>query len=169
MKANKILSTELIRQLIPQARNNPRRRINYNIHTGYSEQVQRFLNVVDYDSYVRPHQHNKADAWEGFVIIRGKLGVFQFDQQGTILHRTELCETGPVFGIELDSTAAHCITSLSDQAIVFEYKEGPYDPDEDKTFSDWSPDTQSDQAIQFNQWLKSAQQGEKFTYTQKVD
>lgn len=163
MKANKILSSDLIHQLIPQARNNPRRRINYNIHTGYDEQVQRFLNVLEYESYVRPHQHNKVNAWEGFIVIKGVLGVFQFDEQGTIVHRIELCETGPVFGIELDSTRAHCITSLSEQAIVFEYKEGPYDPNDDKTFSAWTPDPQSDEASQFNLWLKTAHQGEKFT------
>jgi len=167
VKVNKILSDDLLHQLIPQARENPRRRINYNIHTGYEERVQRFLNVLEYESYVRPHQHNKINAWEGFVILKGKLCAHQFNEQGIIMHRTELCENGPVFGIELDSTRAHCITSLSDHAIVFEYKEGPYDPVDDKNFSTWSPDPHSDEASQFTLWLKKARLGEKFTSNRK--
>lgn len=167
MKNNKVLSADLIDDLIPKAIENPRRRINHNIHSGYNNQVQRFLNVLDYNSYVRPHSHNKVNAWEGFVIMRGELSVFQFDEKGSILKRTVLSDQGPIYGIELDSTASHCITSLSDQVVIFEYKEGPYEPDNDKTFSQWSPEEGSEESQSFNLWLKHAQQGEMFPSTKQ--
>lgn len=162
MKANKLISNSLISGLLPQAANNPRSRTHHNIHDSYNEKVQRFLNVIEYASYVRPHYHNEQDAWEGFIIIKGHLSILQFDHSGILVDRNELSPEGPLFGIELDSTFPHCITSLSDQAIVFEYKQGPYLPDNDKTFPQWAPTEQDTQVKIYHQWMKTAAVGERF-------
>jgi cupin fold WbuC family metalloprotein len=162
IKPSRILSDELIDQLLPRALSNPRARINYNIHSDYTEAVQRFLNVIAYASYVRPHHHNQENAWEGIIILRGELSVFQFDNEGSILERKELSENGPVLGIELDATAPHCITALSEFAVIFEYKQGPYAIENDKIFQQWAPAEQDEQASLFNQWLKTAGEGEKY-------
>jgi cupin fold WbuC family metalloprotein len=159
---SRIISDELIDQLLPMAASNPRGRINYNIHSDYSEAVQRFVNVITYASYVRPHHHNQENNWEGIIILRGELSVFQFDNDGRILERIELSENGPVFAIELDATAPHCITALSEFAVIFEYKQGPYIIEEDKTFQQWAPAEQDEQASLFNQWLKTAGEGEQY-------
>jgi cupin fold WbuC family metalloprotein len=161
-RSNRIISDELIDQLLPRAASNPRGRINYNIHSDYTETVQRFLNVIAYASYVRPHHHNQQNAWEGIIILKGELSVFQFDNKGNILERIELTENGPVLCIELDATAPHCITSLSEFAVIFEYKQGPYTIEDDKTFQQWAPAEQDQQASFFNQWLKTAGKGEQY-------
>jgi cupin fold WbuC family metalloprotein len=159
-RPSRILSNELIDQLLPRAAGNPRGRINYNIHSDYADTVQRFLNVIAYASYVRPHYHKQENAWEGFIILKGELSVLQFDHEGNILDRIELSENGPVFGIELDATVPHCISALSEFAVIFEYKQGPYTPEDDKIFPQWAPAEQDDLASHYNQWLKTARQGE---------
>lgn len=156
MKPNKIISSQRIESLLPRAASNARGRINYNIHDNYSEKVQRFLNVIKYDSYVRPHYHHQADSWEGFIILKGQLSVFQFDHAGFLVDRIELDSQGPNYGIELDATFPHCISSLSEHAVVFEYKQGPYTPENDKAFPDWAPAEQDMHSEAYHQWLKKA-------------
>lgn len=156
LKKSKIISSQLLSELLPKAATSTRRRTNHNIHDNYTEKVQRFLNVIESDSYVRPHYHCQANAWEGFIIIEGRLSVFQFDHYGELQDRIELNSQGPNYGIELDATFPHCISALSDHAIVFEYKQGPYTPDNDKAFPDWAPEEQESLSESYLHWLKTA-------------
>lgn len=157
-----LLSDELIAAQIGLAENNPRRRTNYNLHTDYQDPVQRFLNIVTDDSYIQPHRHVQQDCWEGFIIIQGELCVLQFDHHGTVSHRHVLTTHGPAYGIELDSSQIHSIVSLSRQAVVFEYKQGPYDPAHDKSFPSWSIDPEDQQARAYLNWSKYAQPGDNY-------
>ena len=163
MNPSKIISNDLIAELLPLARSNARKRMNYNIHGSYDEQVQRFLNVISYDSYVRPHYHVQEDSWEGFIIIEGELSVLQFDHSGAIIESNILSSKGSKYGIELDATQPHCITSISPHSIVFEYKQGPYRPDNDKAFPQWAPtEEHTAQSNSYHQWLKTACVGDQF-------
>ena len=50
------ISESLFAQVAQQAANSPRRRKNHNLHQE-SDLVQRFLNVLQPGTYVRPHRH----------------------------------------------------------------------------------------------------------------
>jgi len=48
-------------------------------------------------------------------------------------------ERGPVRLVEVPPGTWHSIVILSPEAVVYEIKEGPYDPDTDKKFAPWAP------------------------------
>ena len=160
MPKSTLLSAELIADQIALAKKDPRLRTNFNLHSDYKDPVQRFLNVLTDQSYVQPHSHSQVDCWEGFIILAGELCVLQFNELGAVTDRNILSSQGPLYGIELDSSQAHSIVSLSKQSVLFEYKQGPYDPSDDKIFPDWSIDPEHQLSMTYLNWLKSAQPGE---------
>jgi cupin fold WbuC family metalloprotein len=70
------------------ALSSPRRRLNHNLHRP-PDLVQRFLNVLQPGTYVRPHRHlrpNPGEGFECFVMLQGAIGLLLLDDQGTVLH-----------------------------------------------------------------------------------
>jgi cupin fold WbuC family metalloprotein len=119
-----------------QAREAPRRRRNHNLHQE-SEVVQRFLNVLQPGTYVRPHRHLREQpgtGFECFVVLQGEIGLLLLDGDGTVIERLRLQAGGPLRGIELAEGQFHTLVALSAAAVMFELKQGPYQPTSDKDF-----------------------------------
>jgi cupin fold WbuC family metalloprotein len=134
--AIKHITQELFNTLAEQASHHPRLRQNYNFHE-LSEKVQRFLNVLQPGTYVRPHHHNRpadVNGFECFLVLQGELGILIFDQNQTVIHTEHLSAQGNVRGIELAEGTVHTIVALAPNTIMFELKEGPYYPTNDKNF-----------------------------------
>jgi cupin fold WbuC family metalloprotein len=119
-----------------QAREAPRRRRNHNLHQE-SEVVQRFLNVLQPGTYVRPHRHLREQpgtGFECFVVLQGEIGLLLLDGDGRVIERLRLQAGGPLRGIELAEGQFHTLVALSSDAVIFELKQGPYQPTSDKDF-----------------------------------
>lgn len=119
-----------------QARSSPRQRCNHNFHAE-SEPVQRFLNVLQPGTYVRPHRHQRATAGAGFecfVVLQGAIGLLLLDADGAVIHQERLEAQGPLRGIELAEGQFHTLVALTADAVLFELKQGPYVPTADKDF-----------------------------------
>ena len=132
----KRLSQELLDNIAQQARNSPRLRQNYNFHD-LSEKVQRFINVLQPGTYIRPHRHcriTQVNGFEFFLVCQGELGVIILDEGGQILHQELISASGAVRGIELPQGTYHTLVALAPDTIVLELKEGPYDFNTDKEF-----------------------------------
>lgn len=126
----------LIDQLSAQARQAPRRRRNHNLHR-LADSVQRFLNGLQPGTYVRPHRHRRDGAGSGFecfVVLQGAIGLLVLDASGTVIRRERLEASGPLKGIELAEGLYHTLVALSPDAVMFELKQGPYQPATDKDF-----------------------------------
>jgi cupin fold WbuC family metalloprotein len=118
------------------ALSSPRRRLNHNLHRA-PDLVQRFLNVLQPGTYVRPHRHLRPNPGEGFeccVMLQGAIGLLLLDDQGTVLHTERLDAGGDVRGIELQEGHFHTLVALTPGAVMFEIKQGPYVPTADKDF-----------------------------------
>ncbi len=114
----------------------PRLRHNYNFHQG-SDLVQRFLNVLQPGTYVRPHRHVRDQpgiGFECFLVLQGAIGFFVMDSNGTIVQLERLEAKGPLRGIELAENQFHTLVALEPHSVIFELKQGPYQPTEDKDF-----------------------------------
>jgi cupin fold WbuC family metalloprotein len=61
----KLLTQDLLDEVVTNSRHIPRQRQNYNFHD-LSEKVQRFVNVLQPGTYVRPHRHLRPDGVNGF-------------------------------------------------------------------------------------------------------
>jgi cupin fold WbuC family metalloprotein len=132
----KRLDHDLLARVADQARTSDRLRQNYNFHA-HDEKVQRFLNVFQPGTYVRPHQHlrsSDSNGFEFFLVVQGGLGMLLFDSEGQVIHQETLKAQGPTKGIELAEGAFHTLVALAPDTVILELKEGPYVPSNDKNF-----------------------------------
>ena len=132
----KRLSQKLLDEVAQTARSSPRLRQNYNFH-GLSEKVQRFINVLQPGTYVRPHRHLRipeVNGFEFFLVLQGELGMIILDESGNVLDTERISANGAVRGIELPEGTYHTLVALAPDTIMLELKEGPYEPKTDKEF-----------------------------------
>ena len=132
----KRLDQSLFDAVAAEARQAPRLRRNHNLHAE-PDLVQRFLNVLQPGTYVRPHRHCRSDpaaGFECFLVLQGSLGLLVLDGQGQVLQRERLDASGPLRGIELAQGQFHTLVALQPDTVMFELKQGPYVPSADKDF-----------------------------------
>lgn len=99
--------------------------------------MQRFVNILQPGTYIRPHRHLRPDevnGFEFFVVIQGELGMIIFDENGRILRSLRLSATGPTRAVELSEGTVHTIVALAADTAILEFKEGPYDLRADQDF-----------------------------------
>jgi len=131
-----LIDQDLLDAVALRARASERLRMNFNLHQE-SDLVQRFLNVMQPGTYIRPHRHCRPGTGEGFecfVVLQGSIGVLLFDANGTCLRQERLDAAGPVRGLQLDEGLFHSLVALAPDSVIFELKQGPYQPLADKDF-----------------------------------
>lgn len=143
----KHITADLCDNLVNNARQNDRRRLNYNVHTSGDDPVQRFLNAMEPDSYIRPHFHANPPKSELFIRIQGRFGVVIFDNQGEVLETYLLDGDNP--GIDIKAGVWHVIISLETGSVGLEVKEGPYVPFSGGDFAEWAPEPETEEARLF--------------------
>ncbi len=132
----KRIDQALFAALAAGAARSPRRRLNHNFHAP-TDAVQRFLNVMQPGSYVRPHRHRRpvpGAGFECFLVLQGAIGLLLLDDHGTVIGRETIHATGPLRGIELAEGLVHTLVALTPDAVLLEIKQGPYEPATDKDF-----------------------------------
>ena len=149
------LDRELFELIAKKAIRNPRRRQNHNFHQP-EDVVQRFLNVLQPGTYVRPHRHQRdrpGAGFECFLVLQGSVGLLLFDASGEMIQHERLSASGPLHGIEVAENQPHSLVALEPDSVIFELKQGPYVPSGDKDFLDRYPVEGSTEAvIQERQW-----------------
>ena len=86
---------------------------------------------------VRPHRHvcDKPEiGFECFLLLQGAIGLLVMDSSGLIIQQERLEANGPLRGIELAENQFHTLVALEPNTVMFELKQGPYQPTEDKDF-----------------------------------
>jgi cupin fold WbuC family metalloprotein len=116
----------------------PRKRIILPLHRTQDALVQRMLNFMQPGTYLIPHLHPLPHASETIQVLRGAIGFFVFDPQGTVLSKHLLRADGLGL-IDIEPNVWHGFVVLEPDTVVLEIKRGPYDPVHDKVFATWSP------------------------------
>lgn len=135
------IDAQLITTVLEEARNSPRRRMNYNFHRTPAENPNRFLNAMLEGTYIAPHRHLTVPKPELFLVLEGRVCLFTFGDGGDV----EGCfEIGPGLaggriGIDVAPGVWHTLAVLSPHAVLLEVKPGFYDPATDKQFAPWAP------------------------------
>lgn len=132
------IDASLIGATLHKASVSPRRRMNYNFHPSLDAVYQRMLNCLMPDTYCQPHRHCNPEKSESFIILMGKLLVLEFNDSGEITDYTVLETGGKNVGVDILPKTWHTIIALT-PSVVFEAKEGPYSPLNDKDFATWAP------------------------------
>jgi cupin fold WbuC family metalloprotein len=136
--AVQLIDEALLDATLARARESPRGRINHNFHPDMASNPHRFLNAWTRGSYAAPHRHLTVPKPESFVVLRGELALFVFDDLGAVTERHVLGRNG-VIGLDLAPGVWHTVAALSETAVCFEVKAGPYDAASDKQLAPWAP------------------------------
>ena len=121
-----VIDKELLDKVSEQARVSPRLRMNYNFHQSLDEKCHRFLNAVEPGTQVEIHRHPAKD--ETFVLLRGRVEVRTYNDNGSIIESVELCPSEGKYGVNIPKGVWHNLVAIEPNSIFFECKEGPYSP-----------------------------------------
>ncbi len=122
----KIIDTTLLDKVSAEAKASPRLRMNYNFHQSLDEKCHRFLNAVEPGTKVEIHRHPTKD--ESFVLLRGRVRVNTYNDDGTVKDSVELCPSEGRYGVNIPKGVWHNIEVKETDSVFFECKEGPFVP-----------------------------------------
>lgn len=153
--AVQLIDQALLDATLARAASSPRGRINHNFHPDMASNPHRFLNAWTRGSYAAPHRHLAVPKPESFIVLRGELALFVFDDHGLVTERHILGRDGNL-GLDLAPGLWHTVTALTETAVCFEVKAGPYDAATDKEFAPWAPREGDPEAAAYLAGLVSA-------------
>lgn len=139
-----IITSSLLNELLHQAAASPRRRAIHCLHSGDWEHCHRMLNALTPGTYVRPHRHDDDHQSEAFILLRGKLVLLLFGENGDVDFTASriLSPADGLFGMDIPPRLWHSLVALED-AVIYEVKGHPaggYVQERDKNFAPWSPE-----------------------------
>ena len=149
-----IIDLALLDNVSSEAKKSPRLRKNHNFHKSLKEPCNRLLNGMEPDSYIRPHRHLDPEKGESIVILRGRLGVIAFDEQGSITQHSLLVPGGNAVAVNVPCGVFHTFVSLERGTVFFETKAGPYKPITEEESAHWAPGEGSAEATPYLESLK---------------
>lgn len=123
-----IIDTELLDKVSEQAKASPRLRMNYNFHQSLDELCHRFINEVEPGTEVDIHRHPAKD--EAFVLLRGRVRVNTYNDDGSIIESIELSPNDGRYGVNIPKGVWHKLECIEEDSVIFECKEGPFVPHE---------------------------------------
>lgn len=146
-KDMKIIHTALLDETTAKAKASPRLRMNYNFHDSDEACVNRLLNAIEPDSYIRPHRHLNPAKEEIFLLLRGKAVLFLFDEEGNITQQQLICPHDGVYGAEIEAGIWHSLVVLESGTVVYEIKQGPFAPLQQANLAPWSPAAENSEEV----------------------
>lgn len=139
MSKAEFVSLETLDRISSEAKQSPRLRKNYNFHVSDEDLCHRLLNAMEPNSYIQPHRHSDVNKDETLVVIRGKLGLIIFDDDGNMVDRALLEPAGSVMMVNIPHGTFHTWVSLEEQSVFFEAKAGPFIPLTQDEKANWAP------------------------------
>jgi cupin fold WbuC family metalloprotein len=135
----KYINEQLLNNLSNRAKESARKRMIHNFHDSLDERVHRMLNALELGTYVQPHKHETPDKTEAFIILKGKVLVVIFNDNGEIKEFVLLSAKDGNFGIEIPPRVWHSLIAMEEGSVIYEVKDGPYSVTNDKDFAPWAP------------------------------
>ena len=119
-----IIDKKLLDTVSEQAKSSPRLRMNYNFHQSLEDKCHRMLNAVEPGTEVPIHRHPTKD--ESFVVLRGKVKVSTYNDDGSVIESVILSLAEGRYGVDIPKNVWHKLESLESGSVIFECKEGPF-------------------------------------------
>ena len=126
----KIIDNNLLDKVSAQAKESPRLRMNYNFHQSLEYECYRFLNAVEPGTKVEIHRHPTKH--ESFVLLRSRVRVNTYKDDGTVIESVVLCPEDGLYGVDISKNVWHNVECLESGSVFFECKEGPFVPHEEE-------------------------------------
>ncbi len=133
------IDDSLLAEVADKARQSARLRMNYNFHRDTNEKVNRLLNVMNRGSYLPVHRHLSPDLCESSVVLKGKIGVTIYDNDGQLIEKRLVGPACECYGFDIEAGVWHGMVVLEDDTTLFEVKQGPYAPITADNLAPWTP------------------------------
>ena len=121
-----LLTQDIINKVSAQAKESPRLRMNYNLHESFEDSVQRMFNAIEPGSIIPIVRHTTCS--ETLILLQGKLRVLIYDDKKQIIEDVVLDKALGSIGYHIPKGAWHKVESLETGTVLFETREGPYEP-----------------------------------------
>lgn len=121
-----IIDSELLDNLTLQAKASPRLRMNYDLRNSSEDRSQRMLNAMEPGTVVPVHRHRASS--EVVAVIRGSIRQNFYDDEGKVTESIVYKAGGDVSLCVVPVGSWHNSESLESGTIIFEAKDGAYEP-----------------------------------------
>ena len=122
-----IIDKKLLDDLSAQAKASPRLRQAYDLRNTPEDNSPRMLNALEPGTVMPIHRHK--DTSETCVCIRGHFEEYFYDEHGNLTDTIDMVPGGVVLNIEKGQW--HSLKCLESGTVLFEAKDGPYEPLQD--------------------------------------
>ena len=121
-----IINQTLMDSLSQQAKESPRLRQAFDLRTSPNDSSQRILNAVEPGTILPIHRHRGST--ETIIVLRGKVVQHYYDDNGNKTASFELAPNSAQVGMSVPVGQWHALESLEEGSVIFECKEGAYQP-----------------------------------------
>jgi cupin fold WbuC family metalloprotein len=119
----KLIDDQLLNGLADEAKISPRLRKNYNFHQSLDDKCHRFLNALEPGTFIPVHHH--PDKAETFVVLKGRVKVSTYNDDGEVLESYILSHEDGRYGVDIPENVWHGLKCL-EPAVLLECKAGPF-------------------------------------------
>lgn len=120
------INNSLLDSLSAEASNSARLRMAHDMRTAATDNSQRMLNALEPGTELPVHRHR--DTSESCLVIRGKAEEIFYDDNGCITERVLMQPGSECVGVNIEKGRWHKIISLEPGTVIFEAKDGAYEP-----------------------------------------
>lgn len=120
------IDKKLLDSLFAKAKENPRKRQNYDMRTSPEDQSQRMLNALLPGTEVAIHRHPNSS--ESVICLCGRMEEVLYDKNLKEESRILLCPAEGKFGCEVPKGVWHKV-EVFEPSVIFEAKDGKYGED----------------------------------------
>lgn len=121
-----LLDKKLLDDVSARAKASERLRMNYNLHEAMDSKAQRLFNALEPGTILPIHRHQHTS--ETYILIRGRIDVMFYDEQGAEVERFALNAQEDNYGVHIPMGQWHTLEVLEHDTVIFEVKDGPYVP-----------------------------------------
>ena len=129
-----VIDKELIDGLFNLAKENPRKRVNYDMRTSPEDGSQRMLNAMLPGTEVAIHRHPNSN--ENVILITGKMYEILYEVADGQLVETErlyLCPAEGKYGCQVPKGVWHTVEVI-EPSVIYEAEDGKYGEDGSETY-----------------------------------
>ena len=120
-----LIDNNLLDEVTKKAEESPRLRMNFNLHDSLDAKAQRLINVLLPGTILPIHRHRHTA--ETYVLLRGKMFVVFYNENGAQVARYLLDPQTGNYGVQIPAGQWHTVEVVEPSAIL-EVKDGPYTP-----------------------------------------
>lgn len=120
------IDEKLLDELSEKAKRSDRLRQNYDLRNSAGDTSQRMLNALEPGTVVPVHRHRRSS--ETVVVLRGAVRQNYYDDEGHLTESYEVRAKSDTVMFCVPQGAWHNSEALESDTIIFESKDGAYEP-----------------------------------------